>query len=257
MRWYYFGARYYDAEVGRWFSPDPLASDYPWISPYAYVLNSPLNVVDPNGKEVTVTSDTTKDGKVTITLTLTAKVINDSDQEFTNEQLQEFANQIAKGFEDAFSFTDGNVTVKAVANVTVATEQNPLTKTDHAIRLANPEDVPGAEFGLIAYGSPGNNYVYLSTELLSRSQPARDGRFAGTGLTAGGSSTLYRSGAHEIGHTMRLGHPQPRTLPRNLMHQSRRWRDAGMEIIIDQVLKIRRLYRSGRLNRGLQKWPSK
>ena len=46
---YYFGARYYDAEVGRFVGVDPLADEYPSWSPYVYVKNNPLSYFDPNG----------------------------------------------------------------------------------------------------------------------------------------------------------------------------------------------------------------
>jgi RHS repeat-associated protein len=49
---YYFGARYYDPEVGRFIGVDPLAEEYPGWSPYVYCFNNPLNYVDPNGMEV-------------------------------------------------------------------------------------------------------------------------------------------------------------------------------------------------------------
>ncbi|HZW40266.1 MAG TPA: RHS repeat-associated core domain-containing protein [Ignavibacteriaceae bacterium] len=39
----YFGARYYDSEIGRWLSPDPLADKYPGWSPYNYCLNISMN----------------------------------------------------------------------------------------------------------------------------------------------------------------------------------------------------------------------
>jgi RHS repeat-associated protein len=48
----YFGARYYDSELGRWLSVDPLADKYPGLSPYNYTLNNPLKYVDPDGREV-------------------------------------------------------------------------------------------------------------------------------------------------------------------------------------------------------------
>jgi RHS repeat-associated protein len=45
----YFGARYYDSELGRWLSVDPLSSKYPGFSPYVYTANNPLKFIDPNG----------------------------------------------------------------------------------------------------------------------------------------------------------------------------------------------------------------
>ena len=45
----YFGARYYDARIGRWLQVDPLASERPGLNPYHYVQNSPINRFDPYG----------------------------------------------------------------------------------------------------------------------------------------------------------------------------------------------------------------
>ena len=47
-----FGARYLWSDAGIWTSVDPLAGDYPQITPYAYGLNNPLKYKDPNGKWV-------------------------------------------------------------------------------------------------------------------------------------------------------------------------------------------------------------
>ena len=44
-----FSARQYDPYSVNWLTPDPLAGDYPGISPYAYCAGDPVNLVDING----------------------------------------------------------------------------------------------------------------------------------------------------------------------------------------------------------------
>ena len=50
---YYYGARYYDPRVSVWLSADPLQEKYPNISSYAYCLNNPVILIDPNGQRPT------------------------------------------------------------------------------------------------------------------------------------------------------------------------------------------------------------
>jgi len=45
---YYFGGRYYDPEIGRWLTPDPLGF-VNGPNMYAYVDNNPINEIDPYG----------------------------------------------------------------------------------------------------------------------------------------------------------------------------------------------------------------
>jgi len=65
---YDYGARNYDPALARWFNLDPLSEKFEQWSPYNYVLNNPLKLIDPTGMSAEDSTDVIKNADGTYTV---------------------------------------------------------------------------------------------------------------------------------------------------------------------------------------------
>ena len=49
LNWYDYGARHYDATLGRWHVQDPMQEKYSYVNSYCYVCNNPIKFIDVEG----------------------------------------------------------------------------------------------------------------------------------------------------------------------------------------------------------------
>ena len=82
-----YGMRVYDPRLGRFLSVDPITKQYPWLTPYQFASNRPIDGIDLDGKEWSVA---TADGATTFTVKI--KVYNESGTLKTAEEVNRLLN---------------------------------------------------------------------------------------------------------------------------------------------------------------------
>ncbi|MFT4095223.1 MAG: RHS repeat-associated core domain-containing protein [Niabella sp.] len=129
---YDFHARQLDPTIGRFTSIDPHADRYPSVSPYASMNNSPINYVDPNGKDYRIGYHQDEDGNITITISSTIYV-RGYDQA---NKVKEY-NQFLKDNTNLLSNTTKN---KDGTSTTINLEFSYVEATNEDVaRLTDPE----------------------------------------------------------------------------------------------------------------------
>lgn len=101
---YDFGARIYDSRLGRWLSIDPNWSKYPNQSTYNYAYNSPIYVMDADGRDGIATIE---GNEIVVRSTIYFYNAKDDGPAIKKER----ADKIGKGIQDSWNNANGKVTI--------------------------------------------------------------------------------------------------------------------------------------------------
>lgn len=118
-----YGARMYDAPLGRWFNVDPLCEKYYSLSPYVYCGNSPIGNIDLRGDSITTVVTATENGITRNTTYYYGKDVN-GNYGFMNNQGQlytgddQFVTKLTIALENLRSGTNGQKLVNNLMNST-------------------------------------------------------------------------------------------------------------------------------------------
>ena len=209
MDWFAYGARFYDSQIGRLPSLDPLADEFAWVSPYNYAENRPINGIDLWGMQW-VHKGTAKDMVAEIHFNVQPKMKGNTMQvNIYDKKVQNNIRAIADKTESIINDSQFYEGYSFKTNIVLHYEYNSPNDNsmegytgDYQLIICDYIPIEGSEIGTsIAFGKTEKIGNESSTQENKISLKITDEIDFGYGF-----SEIASTLAEEIGHSAGLGH---------------------------------------------------
>jgi len=202
----YFGARYYDSDLNIWLSVDPLSDKYPSLSPYAYCANNPIKLIDPNGRDITMSFSVNENGNKVIDINFTGVFMNKSERNISKKDMNKYKEAITQSLKDYYGGGKDDGTIVNVNTDIIVGDFWTAKGSRHEINLV--ENCSNSEH--MGEAPIGGNFMNIDVDVLAN--------FGGKQGNSNFSNTFERTVGHEFGHLLGLDHVNNEN---NLMNPSR------------------------------------